>query len=98
MGILLGSFAARLGIYLAHQEFFAGIGLAELLHSQWRGLRYDIATFGLMVLPPLLLIMLPGAAALGRGLRSLGYALLALAIAATVLFGVASTQFFAFFL
>lgn len=50
-----------------------------------------------MTLPPLALIMLPGRNLLGRGLRSVGYALLALAIAATVLFGVASTQFFAFF-
>lgn len=96
-GIVLASFAARLGLYLAHQEFFADITVADLLHSEWRGLRYDIATFSLMVLPPLVLIMLPGAAAVCRGFRSLGYGFLALTIAATVLFGVASTQFFAFF-
>lgn len=97
MGILLGSFAARLGIYWAHQDFFSGISFNQLLLSEWRGLRYDLATFSLMALPPLVLIMLPGSGAFGRGLRSLGYAFLALTIAATVLFGVASTQFFAFF-
>jgi len=96
-GLLLGSLLARLGIYWAHADFFVGIDGWSFWQAAWRGLRYDIATYNLMVLPPLLLILLPGGAAWWRCLRALGYALLALFMAATVLFGVASTQFFAYF-
>lgn len=95
--LLLGGFAARLGIFLAHGEFFAGIGWFDFLFSVVRGLRYDLATAALVLLPALGLILLPGQAWWWRWSRYLGYIWLSLSLAFTVLFGVASTQFFAFF-
>lgn len=95
--LLLASFAARLGIYLAHGDFFAGVSVADFALAALRGLRYDMAALALLLLPPLLLILLPGQFWALRWLRNSGYVFLAVAAAATVLFGVASTQFFAFF-
>ncbi|MDD9893947.1 MAG: LTA synthase family protein [Gammaproteobacteria bacterium] len=95
--LVLASFAARLGIYLAHTDFFAGISAAEFSTSALRGLRYDIAAIALTCLPPLLLMLLPGNAWPLRYVRNLGFVLFAVAVAATLLFGIASTQFFAFF-
>lgn len=95
--LVLASFAARLGIYLAHTDFFAGIGATEFASSALRGLRYDIAAIALTCLPPLVLMLLPGKAWPLRYLRNFGFVLFAVAVAATLLFGIASTQFFAFF-
>jgi phosphoglycerol transferase MdoB-like AlkP superfamily enzyme len=95
--LLLASCVARLGIYLAHGDFFAGIAIADFALAAFRGLRYDMAALALLLLPPLLLILLPGQFWALRWLRNSGYVFLTVAAAATVLFGVASTQFFAFF-
>lgn len=95
--LLFASFVARLGIYWEHSDFFAGISAAQFLESALRGLRYDFAALSLVLLPWLVLMLLPGRQWLLRVLRSAGYVLFALAVAATFLFGIASTQFFAFF-
>ena len=94
---MLGSFIARIGIFIAHDDFFAGLSWGEFFLSAARGLRYDIAALALVFLPALVLVLVPGQRWFLRYLRYLGYLLLSISAAFVVLFGVASTQFFAFF-